>query len=648
MRRFFLGVASLLLLSANVYAQGKEAKIGYCLNLEKINRNGQYKVGNSLTQGQAIRLPKAKLQHMIGKNITKADFILATRNTLNNKIHAFITTSLGGTPIAEGDITIGKSFEACTWTLPTPYTITGEEENLYIGYTTETIKDTYKPLMGDLSYDLKGYTYAFKDSTWVDTYGQGKGSALINAYVNDVDDFSDVVMGTLNYNKYYKAGEKYEFAARMVNVGTKPITSFDAEVTVDGKKTSETFSNVSIPAKSSYTFILPNVSAQSDGQKEININITNINGNNEDIDASDNVDNGELYFYPSYMERSLLVESTTGQDCPNCPTGHRNLKAVLGNYDESFVEVTHHIGYYPDIFTMDEDQTTLFYYGSQTYAPAAMVNRTVDYNTSTVPIVDISSNTTAIKSTLDNALTYKPYVSLNLDTKFNEATRELTVKLGIKPHEQLPSDVLFNVYLVQDSLVAYQSNGGTNYKHNNVFRGTVTGNSWGMLLPNIEVGTSYDWEKTITLPDSIHSSYWTDDMITEVNGKQYYEGKYLVSQTNIETVPKNMRVVAFVSEYNSNDNAKNKVFNCTEATLGGSHMQYGYDYIAGIEAAEEQPNVGIYVTDGKVGVSGNYDKIYVYSITGKMVDASSRLGKGMYIVKVLTNGKQTTKKILVR
>lgn len=650
MRKIFLSLSAFLLLAGNVNA----ATIGY--SNQKISRANMFRLGDTEKQGQAIRIPKAKLQALKGKTIDFAEFVVSSVNTNDKKLHVFLTTSLDATPIAEGTIDITRAFKECKWTLDKPYTITGEEENLYIGYTAE-IPTTYKLLFSDGSYDINGYNFAYKDGEWVDTYGMNKGSALISFNVDGEVNYTDVIMGRTSCAGYFKAGNNYSFDARFINEGTTTITSFDAKVKNDGKETTQHFENLSIRPKGVYNLTLNDISTDSEGEKNVEVEIFNVNGGNNDIDTSDNTFSGNIFFYPNNMERSILVEGFTGQDCSNCPGGHLTMNSVIENSTENIVEVSHHAGYYPDMYTMKEDGAYLFYYPnpSSTFAPAVMVNRKADQDISSAPVIAIDNKN--LKTLITKAAESKPYVSLNLYTKFDDAKRELKIKLQIKPHEQITADsVLFNVFLTQDNIQGPQSNGGSEYIHHHVFRGTVTGNSWGILLTDLTPGKVSTWEKTITIPESIHSSYWTDDMITYtdkvVNGETvkeaWYEGKYKVEQTNIKTVIDDMSVVAYVSEYDTSNNAKNVVYNCTEAKLGTTHTQAGFGPTTGVETIENNNVANVYVRNGKVMVDGKYDKLYVYSITGGMVDANSTLSKGAYIIKVVAGNKQMTKKILVR
>lgn len=637
MRKFILSVASVLLAAAG---NANATNIGY--SKEKITRN-TFRMGTATTQGQAIRLSKAKLQALKGKTIDFAQFAVGSKNTDDGTIKVFLSTSPDATPIAQGTIKIGKALQWVKWTLDTPYTITGDEENLYIGYTAE-IADTYKMLLADGMYDISGYNFALQDGEWVDTYGSNKGSAYISVDVKENVSYADAIIGRTNFDGYFKAGNSYNFAARFINAGTVDISSFDAIVKIDDTKTTKHFSGIDIKPRENYSINLEGIDASKEGNQDISVEIANVNGD-KDVDVSDNTINGSVYFYPHNMERSILVEGFTGQECSNCPSGHIAIGNAIAASDQSIVEVSHHAGYFPDMFTMLDDDAYRFYFSnpSSPYAPAVMANRTADNAISMSPVVNADTKYAA--EIINHAAESKPYVSLNLQTELDKTSRLLKVKLQMKPHTSLPTDnVLFNVFLVQDSIYGYQSNGGSNYCHNRVFRGTLTGNSWGQTISDMQPGNISTWEKEITIPESIHSSYWTDDLL--VNGM--YSGKYSEEQTNIKAVLDNMSVVAYVAEYDTSDNTKNVVYNCCEAKLGESYKQSGFDTETGIEDVDSSRNADIHVVNGKINASGDNTRICVYTIDGQMVDADSKLGSGVYVVRVYEKGKVSTKKVLVK
>lgn len=638
MRKILLSIASLMLFSGYINA----TNIGY--SKENIVRTNKFRVGSGEKQGQAIRLSHAKLQMLKGKTIDFAEFVVASKNTTDNKIHAFLSTSLDGEPIAEADIAVSAAFKKCKWTLDKPYTITGDEESLYIGYTAE-IANTYKLLMADYSYDLKGCNFAYKDNEWVETYGMNRGSAYIFVNADNVGDYTDAIIGRSNLDGYFKAGESAEFAARFVNAGTTVINSFDAMVKVGANSSTLHFDGLSVQPKEGYSFKLEGINADAEGKQNVNVTIANVNGAGTEGDTSDNSIEASVFFYPNNMERTLLVEGFTGQNCSNCPSGHLTIASAIESSKKDIVEVAHHAGFQPDMFTMIEDDSYRFYYSNptSTFAPAVMVNRNAYDDVSTFPVVNTDFNN--ILSLIYNAAASKPYVSLNLETALDEKTRELNVKLQILPHTDLPSkQMLFNVFLVQDGLVGYQASGGSEYVHNRVFRGAITGNAWGIEANDLEVGKVATWEHSLTIPEKIRSSYWTDDLLSD--GK--YNGLWTEEQINIDAVLENMSLVAFVAEYDTEDNTKNVIYNCCEVKLGESHKQSGFASATDVKAANATEDVRVFVNNGKVSVGGKYDSMAVYNLAGTKMDADKTLTRGVYIVKVTANGKQTTKKILVK
>lgn len=621
--------------------------IGYSNGtIDKLNC---YKFGTSATQGQAIRLSKAKLQMLKGKKIDYAEFVPGTKLIKDNEIHVFIATQPGGTPLAEGAIKIDRALESYKWTLDKPYTVTGDEESLYIGYTAETEAGS-KMLLFDGSYDISGCNYVLNDGEWKDTYGSNIGSACISFNVEDIGDYTDIIMARNTFGGYFKAKTQYGKSIKFINAGTTTVTSFDTEVKVGSKLTTHHYDGLNIKPKGKYNFALEGFSSDKEGDQDVSIEIKNVNGKDNEYDTSDNNILLSGFFYPQNMERSLLVDGFTGQKCSACPTGHKNIESSIETYGGSVVEISHHSGYYPDIFTMQEDIDAQFYYNNatNTWAPAVAVNRTPCASVSQFPVVETLPN--YILALLQNADEKEPYVSLNLETKLDKETRELKVKLGIKPHKKLPSDKLvYNIYLVQDDITAYQSSGGASYVHKSVSRGTLTGDSWGIELGEMTPGEVTETKEiTFNIPKKIHSSFWTDDMI--VDGKYAYKGRpfYELSQTDIEAVLENLKVVAYVQQYDKEDNTKNLVYNCCEAKAGESYRQAAFGVTDGIETVSAKENTDIYARNGKITVDGKYDRMLVYSISGKQVSPNATLAKGVYIVKVISGGKQETKKILVK
>lgn len=632
-KRMFLTIGATLLSVFGVMASEIGFTTGVC------DRNTVFSVNNTKKQGQAIRLSHEKLQLLKGQAISAVNVAFGSRNTVDNKATLFIGESLDGVPAVSQEVTISKANAWLAYELETPYVITGDEPELYIGFTASLVVGSYKVLTSDRQADLlEGCTYVYDGLSWFDMSGLGYGAANVRIVVGDAS-FTDVVMKRAKFDGYYKSGEQYEFANQLFNFGTTTIGSFDVELSVgDGEPQTLSFPDANLAPNAAFDFTLPEYTATSTGDVALRITVKNINGSTDD-DTSDNAQNEQVFFYPANMERSLLIEEFTGQDCSACPAGHTTLHNVLATVDFPYVEVSHHAVYYPDMFTMVEDeQYTFFYDGGSTYAPAVMVNRSTPTGYA-APVSSVSKS--VFTEQLNYALASKPYASLKLQSTFDPATREATVTLSVQPHTTMPTPKsVLNVMLVQDNLQAFQSNGGSLYNHVNVFRGTLTENAWG-LLADFTPGQDVVWSKTFTLPEAIRSSYWTEELLPQ---KGYTE-----ADITWTAVPEDLRVVAYVAAYDSESNKRNQVYNCVAVNLGSSYVQAGFDEsLSGIDNVRSDAGriVNVRVENRRIRCD-EASSIRVYGTDGRLVDAAAQLPAGIYVACLMVDGQWQARKVVI-
>ncbi|MCF0208982.1 MAG: hypothetical protein HUK07_05985, partial [Bacteroidaceae bacterium] len=525
-------------------------------------------------------------------------------------------------------VSVSAALKWLEFSLDNPYTITGEEPCLYIGYTGD-ISVGSSMLMGDLTADSECCSYVFKDGEWVDTYGMGYGNVSVRVGIADAPVVNDLMMKPLPVEGYFKAGENYTMLGQLFNCGNTTITSFDLKVKVEGSD--EVISNVvgvSIAPGETCDFILPEWCSNSEGDVALNMQVSNVNGLN-DSDSSDNGFDKSIFCYPATMERNILLEGFTGQACSNCPTGHKTISNFMAKATTTpIIEVMHHSGYRPDYFSMDDDYEYTYFYGSSgTYAPAVMLNRAATFDV--MPVMNTDElYLTYVYDIVEN---YQPYVSLKLNSEFDAATRELKIDFSSYAHADLPAEnIAFNVMLVQDGLVSKQTPYGDGYVHNAVFRGTATGNAWGYLLNDeaIKKGGEAHWHTKMVLPESIYSN-------------MDYDGKDS-TKCVWPAIPENMRLVAYVAAH-GNTPASRQIYNAIEVPLGGSHSQGAYP--SAIKSViNVAPNIS--VRDGRIVADGEYDSMKVYSCDGRMMHNDATLPSGIYIVRV--NKGTNSKAIKVR
>lgn len=634
---------SVLLMAATVMGTAAPAaNIGYSNGT--VGRAYLFRLGNTDKQGMAIRLGSDKLKELKGATISGIQTVFGSRNTTGKTAHLFVATSPEGKALTEQDVTISTVTKWADFTLTTPYTITGEEGELYIGYTAD-IDSHYSLLSSDKSNDTKGVNYAYKDGEWTDLYGTGLGCVSVRAIVSDAPAFNDAMLKTLSFDGYYKVGNDYQFAGQMFNFGTETITSLDVTLKAGaGEPVTQTISGLSIAPGATYDITFPTYTPQEEGSLNLSLTISKVNGLS-DSDATDNEGATTLYFYPKGMERSLLLEGFTGQSCSNCPAGHTAINSFLGSTTESVVEVMHHVGYEPDRFAMAQsDAYRVFFNSATSYAPAFMMNRAIISGLNTQPVMN--TGTEYMTSAAQYLSTkHRPYVSLKLESQYDETSREMTTKLTVYAHENLPEGQnVLNVYLVQNNIIAPQTAGGTNYNHSMVFRGALTGNAWGMLLPtDMQAGDSATWEKTSTLSETIFSDYWTN-ISTWANS--YYT--YTQDDLNVPTDPANTYIVAYVGGFGGSESIEgHEVYNCTQVKLGQSHTQSG---LTGIQAVSNGDSrlVPTFSVEGRRVVATGCDHVAVYNMAGQQMPAGADLTQGLYIVRATAAGKTTAKKIIIK
>lgn len=198
----------------------------------------------------------------------------------------------------------------------------------------------------------------------------------------------------------------------------------------------------------------------------------------------------------------------------------------------------------------------------------------------------------------------------------------LTIKTHVKPEG---TDPRLTLCLMQDSIIAVQTNGSSAYAHRHVFRGCLNG-TWGESI-DLEEGKELTKEISYTLPDSIQSTYY---------------------HVNIKAIPEHMYLVAFVSNYNPDDVTDRNVYNCTETRFVKNTSTSG---IADI--TENRAKARLLGTSSCVMADGDFDSLYIYDLNGKMVRKCTKQGEtftltpGVYVTKAVKDGKATTAKSVI-
>lgn len=198
-----------------------------------------------------------------------------------------------------------------------------------------------------------------------------------------------------------------------------------------------------------------------------------------------------IYIPPVEVERNVLIEDFTGQNCVNCPLATVEIEKLKEAYgEEHVIAVAIHSG----PFGLPETRNGLMndtgkeywnkWFDNSTPQPVAIINRSVtssDYPNWAKPVSDFLASTTDVK--IGAYAFYLP--------------EQNKVQVSYWPSAATSHAVNVQVWLTEDGIVARQTmpaamGGGTNrdYVHNHVFRAAVNG-TWGVDM-NIGPAVSSD------------------------------------------------------------------------------------------------------------------------------------------------------------
>ena len=353
-----------------------------------------------------------------------------------------------------------------------------------------------------------------------------------------------------------------------VTVQVNTELDFSLEVTVSNPIGATVFTAENLPSWATLTSN-GNVATIKGTPTEVNVHSVTLKATNNNNVAEQKIN---IIVISASVARTLLLEKFTGDQCVYCPWGADWVETAIEGNESRVIEVAHHVGYNEDRYTITQSKPLTFLFGSNgTYAPACMIDRRIisDVKEDDGPVFCPVGKTKFNKNLINKQLEIPSYVTINLNTTYNPATRELSVEVTGVLGKFYPNAKL-NVYIIQEGLTSkqtapvdasgnyvtykqYQSgtspkNGSiADYPHKHALRAVLTETAWGDAL-GVEIG-SYSKSYTYTLPESIKGT----------------------KNIEIPTDADNMYVVAFVADYikNTTENlGKSEVHNAAIKKFG--------------------------------------------------------------------------------
>lgn len=405
---------------------------------------------------------------------------------------------------------------------------------------------------------------------------------------------------------FARRGEPMAFSGQLANLGADTIRSISFTLLADGEAVAtETISGLGIAPRKRGTFSLSQLALTAEGDYEVAIEATEVNGGADASPADNRSRTASLVCRDNFTRRKVLMEVFSTEKCTGCPAGHRTIANVMGGKDD-IVEIGHHAGFYTDTLTVAASVAyEWFYKPDRLYAPAVMFDRSAhadNYPTvyqDGVPVIGVETGN--LEAAYSESAATPAFVALDVDAAWDEATRRLIV--AVKGSQLLPltqpDSLRLNVAITEDSVFSTtQRNSEGSFFHRHALRQTLTP-TWG---EPVEVADGFSRTYETAIPQG-----WNEHKIN---------------------------VVAFVANHDATDNTNCRVYNVETASLAHDGASALPQMATGHREAPKKQMV-----DGRVTLPAGTTSLCIYDLQGRIVRRLDRatpeacLAKGLYVVR---------------
>ena len=336
---------------------------------------------------------------------------------------------------------------------------------------------------------------------------------------------------------------------------------------------------------------------------------------------------GQTIVSTTPSNKNIILEEFTGTECLWCPEGHKIANEIMADNPGRVWVINIHSGSFsgndPNYKT-EWGNALNNQAGTQAF-PGGTVNRQVFAG---IPTQQYYGAPAALAydrerwaECVARGVAEPSPVNVAATATIDWETRLLTVYVEVYYTENAVQRTnKLNVALLQNNVLGPQEGKslypemvfGDLYKHNNMLRHLLTG-QWGVDIPATTAGTFFTETFTYTIPEHIR---------------------------NVPLILEDLSVIAFVCE-----NQKTILTGCKAKTTWENSIK-------------DIPDIAISIAPNPMNdelfIKGIYDKLEIFSVTGQIVATAynqptvnvSHLAKGIYIVKMLSNGQTCTVKVV--
>lgn len=537
-------------LTATLSATAADFKLGYCHS----DNEGAEAITVSATNEEtsaAIYIAPDLAKTMSGDVLNAVSFFV--RNRVNvTSCQVWVRESLDGPNLSQSATLGTTSIANSKWNnvaLGSPYTI--GDKGFYIGVTW-----VQKKACKLISY----LPHPCPEAAWLQTPGKEwnnteiPGTLCIEGRVSgDKRCGYDAHLVNVSLAKYFMLNKGYiNSNITVFNQGTNQIDGVTFEVGIEGLSPLTITSDAVIPADQSVVIpvrINAPIHGVIPGEYTVNyVKITKLGNSTDEYDGNNEIKNvGTFLVVEKGFPKRVLVEELTGEGCGYCPGAAQTLHDILAipEYGDYVDAVCHHIYGEGDSFTIPADNGYYYLYNMPAtngsyYCPAFAVDR-VPVQTRGILAPTFGDDGDLLKSLIEEQKNELALTFVGIDF---EIPKEGDTKLNVTFTAERAAEILNNngrltVYLVEDNVKSVSQNGaGSSFRHQHVTR--QANSSWGEPIE-----WNNDNKFTYNFDFDLKSTYKLNDL----------------------------RVVAFVSEYNTIKWNTNTIINCNEALVHNSNYR---------------------------------------------------------------------------
>ena len=374
--------------------------------------------------------------------------------------------------------------------------------------------------------------------------------------------------------------------------------------------------------------------------------------------------------------RKVLIEGFTGTWCGYCPMAISYIDEVRAAYPSTVIAVADH-GYKPSVDPMTNNFTLSLNNAYQPAGfPAIMVDR-ADWSSlvpsSSTPqlIYYYTDNHNYSKDAATQRLNTSSPVSIDIISTYDTTTRSANIIVTANFVAAASGDMRITCLLVEDKVT-----GGSNYSQHNYLGSACSASvpscefyNYPCLMPTSLTGQVFYHKDVVRY--NMAPTFGTAGVIpSSVNAGQHFSKSYTYTLPAAWNAS-NMKVVAFVSYYNSTSSLGGEVLNAQEVALGQSvtAVMENPSAINTVSLDAAYPNPFNQMTTIKVNIPATqHVSMKVYDLLGHEVAIltdenlspgehifywegnsknGSSLANGLYVIRLQTENQSLSKTVVL-